>query len=86
MPDAKRRSRAAAKARAARTCCGVSAGNSSAELWLAHPAGEILQDVIDRDPGALETGLPAAYIGPDLDVVFEAHGNTIGSPPAPGKS
>ena len=49
------------------------------QLLLAHPASEILQNVIDGDPGAFEAGLPTANLGPDLDVVVQSHGDTIGS-------
>lgn len=53
---------------------GAEAREVCEDLGFRHPAGEVLQDVIDRDAGPRDARLPAPDAGSHGDEVFPSHG------------
>jgi hypothetical protein len=56
---------------------GLQAREVSENLFLGHATGEVLEDIVDGDPSALDTGLPAPDSGGDTDVILEPHGLNV---------
>jgi hypothetical protein len=52
---------------------GTKAREIGQDLSLGHSSGEIFENVIDGDPGALDTRLSAPDTRHDDDVIFDAH-------------
>lgn len=52
---------------------GTEAREVCEDLGLRHPAGKVLQDVIDRDAGSCDARLPAPDAGSNGDEVFPSH-------------
>ena len=56
---------------------GMKAWEIREDLRLAHPAGQILQNIVDGDARAFDARLTAPHARCDRDTIFETHGTRL---------